>query len=607
MKSLLPRFTSGQQLLEFLNTKYAALHKKYEDAFWISHMGDHSVDEAMNKAQVARDAFRSDGSLLTEVESHMKKGSGKTKARLAHWKRFFSLYQTPAEAKAVKAEINALESKMMQIRSKRIEGYANPVTGAFTEAFENKMRAMMRTHPDEATRKACFDSLEKIPLDTIDLYVQVIGLRNQYARILGYKDFYDYKIQIDEGMTKKQLFSIFEDIYKKTKYAFKDVRNLERTKPGLRKPWNFGYMMTGDFAKEEEPYFKFDQVLSYWGRSFAALGVDFKGGKLTLDLLDRKGKWNNGFCHWPDLVQYKNGKRIPGSTNFTSTAIPTQLGSGIQGIDTVFHEGGHAAHLLNTVQKEVCLNTEYPPSTVSWAETQSMFMDSISGSIEWKVRYAKNAAGQAYPFELFERKAKAVHLLRPLGMMGIMFVVFFEKEIYERKDLSKEFVLDTAKKVYKKYFDRSEESTYILNVPHIYSWESSAYYHGYGLAELGVSQWRSYFYKKHGYIVDNPRIGKEMSRVWKLGSLHTSNEFMKLATGKPLSPEAFIESATKPLDELLASAQKKIARLNKVPQNKKLVRLNARITMVDGKKKIADNSKSFEDMDRKYRAWLKTK
>ncbi len=38
-------------------------------------------------------------------------------------------------------------------------------------------------------------------------------------------------------------------------------------------------------------------------------------------------------------------------------------------------------------------------------------------------------------------------------------------------------------------------------MPHIYSWESSAYYHGYGLALLGVDQWREYFFKKYGFFL----------------------------------------------------------------------------------------------------------
>ena len=334
------------------------------------------------------------------------------------------------------------------------------------------------------------------------------------------------------------------------------------------------------------------------------MGIKYRGGELKLDLLDRKGKWNNGFCHWPKLVYYKGQKRFTGSSNFTCNVVFGQVGSGMQGIHTLFHEGGHAAHLLNSTQTEVCLNHEYPPSSTAWAETQSMFLDTLFSSIEWRTRYAKNKEEQNYPFALFERKLRKTHILAPLGMMSIMFVMNFEKEVYEAKNLNEKKVKEIAKKVYRRYFDRSEDSLSILNVPHIYFWEGICSYHGYGLAELSISQWREYFYKKYGYIVDNPDVGEEMTRVWRLTASKTYKELVKLATKRELSPASYIKNVTVGLSQALLKAKKKIKRMKKVPIYTRKIKLDAKISLVHGKHKICDNRKSFEDMAEKYRLWL---
>jgi hypothetical protein len=54
------KFKNPKQLLDYLNTTYSKLHTAYENAFWISYMGDHSIDKKMNTAQAKLDAFRSD-------------------------------------------------------------------------------------------------------------------------------------------------------------------------------------------------------------------------------------------------------------------------------------------------------------------------------------------------------------------------------------------------------------------------------------------------------------------------------------------------------------------------------------------------------------------
>ncbi|MBI3458743.1 hypothetical protein HY061_00565 [Candidatus Azambacteria bacterium] len=608
--------TNSKQLLEKLNDQYVKVHKQYEHLYWLFYMGDQTVEKKFNQATKELDDFRSNQVLAGQVQEALMvvsldsrlRGNDRNKEikkSLEVWKDFFKLYQAPQELNDLKKEIIALESKILVQQNTRKEGYLDPLTKKFVKASVNKMGALTRTHDNEKIRKACFVAREQLAIDCLDDFIKLVGLRNEYARKIGFEDFYDYKLQTVEKMTKKEVFEIFENIYQKTKYAFEDIRKLEITIPGLRKPWNFSYRMAGDFTKEEEKYFPFDQALMIWGKTFAGLGLHYNQGTLQLDLLDRAGKHNNGFCHYQDLVQYNKGKWLAGSADFTCNVVLGQLGSGKQGLHTLLHEGGHAADRLNSRQKEVVLNTEYAPASVAWAETHSQFCDALLGSIEWLMRYTKDQAGLPYSLELFERKVKKLKPLAPLGMMSIIMVSQFEKEIYEAKNLTRAKVLEIAKRLYKKYFDFTEDSWLALSVPHIYAWDSSAYYHGYGLSELAVFQWREYFYNKYGYIVDNPRVGKEMIELWKLGSSKTFQEFVKMATKKKLSADSYLKVVNRSVEETLALAKKRIKRLQTVPSFNKKINLKAKISLVHGKKTITTNAQGFEKMAEEYAKWLK--
>jgi Zn-dependent oligopeptidase len=266
--------TTEQTFLETLNTKYLKLHKKYESLFWDSYMGDNSLVEKRNVAQAAVDNFRSDEKLREKTAGLKNSTSNQAiKERLQTWVDYFDQYQTPQEAKELKLKIDALESKIGANIAKRKEGYIHPKTKKYVTASILKMRTMIRTHEDEAIRKACYEACEKLGVQNIDDYVKLVILRNEFAQLMGYSDFYDYTLKNVDKMTKEELFGLFGEIEKSSSSHFTKLRELAKKKKGLRKPWNFAYVMTGDFTKEEDPYFSFDQAVSRWGRSFSELGI----------------------------------------------------------------------------------------------------------------------------------------------------------------------------------------------------------------------------------------------------------------------------------------------------------------------------------------------
>ena len=95
-----------------------------------------------------------------------------------------------------------------------------------------------------------------------------------------------------------------------------------------------------------------------------------------------------------------------------------------------------------------------------------------------------------------------------------------------------------------------------------------------------------------------------MTKVWKLGAAKTFQEFVVLATKKKLSSQSYINNVTLGMDKTLRLAKKRIKRMGSVPRHNKPIQLNAEIQIVDGKKEICSNKKSFAEMAEKYKEWL---
>lgn len=598
------------KLLDNLNNTLNRLHSAYEKPFWSFYMNmkDKSLKTLKDTAKANLDAFKANTEIREKIISLMQSLTQDDTEyhRLAKWLKYFDCYQIPAHCLDLKKQINELETTIEVKRSKKTEGYTDPKTNEFVQASEITIGTMVYMEKDEALRKACFDALQGFALVGLDDYVQLVKLRNQFARELGYEDFYAYKLWIEEGMTKEELFTIFNNIFEKTLPTFDKIKELETKKPGLFKPWNYGYLLAGDFTAEEDQYHPLDQVLLRWGKSFMASGINYRGALLQLDLLDREGKFPNGFCHSPVLTHYRHGRRIAGQINFTCNVVVGQIGSAAECHDTLHHEGAHGGAFANADQFEICLNHEYPPLSTGWAETQSMFYDTLSKSSEWLFRYAKNKDGKGYPFELFERITRELAVLNPHSLHSIIRHCVFERAVYEEQDLTTERILELASEGSKKFYNFSEGSVNILNAIHLYSWESACSYHGYGLALLAVYQLREFFFDKYGYILDNPDIGEDMQVLWSYGSSKKFGEFIEFATGKKLSAEPWLKEMNRDVEQIIKEAEFVYYKLQAIPESTKPVDLGATIRMVSGSEVICDNSISFEDMCDKYATWLET-
>ena len=338
-----------QTFIDDVNDSYFSLHRAYEEQFWGTKMGLSSgafSTSLLSSTKEKMEEFLRSPKLKVETEAFLVSGEATAEQEkiLRCFARTFSCYQMEdAEAVKLRAECTKIEDDLNASRNTLQLGYTNPADGVFIEKSSVGLRTTLRTSEDEAIRKAAWNGLRSIgPWALANGFCDMVRLRNAMARKLGYEDFYDLKVTQAEGFGKKKLFEILDTLVDGSAELLAHARDKLAKEKGASalEGWNQGFAMSGDVEKKLDPYFPFEKSVERWGSCFSKLGISYEGASMTLDLFDRKGKYSNGFCHWPTPAYVKSdGSWQPSETNFTSLADPSAVGSGKTSLTTLMHEG----------------------------------------------------------------------------------------------------------------------------------------------------------------------------------------------------------------------------------------------------------------------------
>ena len=127
---------------------------------------------------------------------------------------------------------------------------------------------------------------------------------------------------------------------------------------------------------------------------------------------------------------------------------------------------------------------ERAPTSVPYAELQSMFLDALVGDAAWRAKYAISRDGEPIPWDMIKEDLEASHPYKVFALRAMIAVPYFEKALYEmdEEDLSAESIKALADKI-ERDIQGGLSPRPLLSVPHLLSDEASCYYHGYVLAE----------------------------------------------------------------------------------------------------------------------------
>jgi oligoendopeptidase F len=611
---------SARTLFDTLNTEYLAVHKTKEDLFWDTYMATSNDDAGFSRAEEAYKNLISDPKRLAAVREALAslpaEGGDDQTAALRHglqgWLALFEANIIDSDAaRAAMAQLIQMESALFAKRRDLVLRHINEA-GAEEETSLSGLATNMGTNPNEAARKSSLDAMLGLERWVLaNGFLDIVRQRNAFARAQGFANYFDYKVQKNERMSADALFTILDDFEARTAQANQRALDglVQSHGADATQPWNLRFLISGDTTRQLDPYLSFAKGLERWIKSFRHLGIAYRGATMQLDLLERKGKYQNGFCHGPIPPFYDaKGQWIAGQINFTANAQPDQVGSGARAINTLFHEGGHAAHFANVTQNAPCFSQEFAPTSMAYAETQSMFCDSLLDDADWLKRYAHNAQGEPIPDTLIHARIQATQPFSAFAERGILVVPYFERALYQLADeqLTPEAVLALARATERRILGVATGPRPLLAIPHLLNQESAAAYHGYLLANMAVYQTRAYFERTYGYLTDNPAIGPALAQhYWSRGNGISHNDTLLSLTGEPFSAKYLADSCNQTVEEAWeqAQAQMAAAAARQYPPAP-ITHLDATIRIVHGAELIADNRASEDAMCQQFEHWV---
>ena len=612
---------NARTFFDQINQDYLQIHRKEGELFWLTHTGQSDEHDAQRAAGLARKTFLADSRLLAQTREHLARveaarQSAERDALVSGLRGWVAAFEGNAmgseRASTLLAELIAMDSDLFA-RRQAYKMHHIGASGRTEEASPAALRSNLASNPDEASRKSSHEALSGLERWVLENgFLEIVAKRNELARELGYRDFFDYRLRTNSGMSPEQLFAIFDEFERNTRnthFASMD-RLVSEYGDEVLQPHNLPFRVRGGAALKADAYFPFSKALERWAESFRRLGVSYRGARIEIDLLDRPGKFTTGFCASP-VASYHDDTNgwVPADVRFTSTARPQQAGAGLRGINVLFHEAGHAAHFSNVALNSPCFSHGFAPTTPAYLEAQAKFFEALPGDPCWIRRYARNADGEPMPDEMIRDRVESNRAFLAYNERRDLVPTYFEQALYAMDDAERttESVLDLERSLTQRMLGVLSNTVYVLGMPHPLYHDMAVYYHGYLLAKMAASQTRAYLTRTLGYIVDNPEVGPLLVKhCWSAGNSLTLDQTLRNMTGEGLTSAYLADECNRSPQEAWALAQKAIERTDRALAAQAEARgdLDASISIVHGAQCIATNEESLPAMYATFEAWI---
>jgi len=405
---------------------------------------------------------------------------------------------------------------------------------------------IMTTETDCRKRELAWRASKQVGDAIVDDLIQLVKLRNQAARKVGFDNYHTMSIVTGE-QDAEELDRIFEELRKLTDTPFARMKEeLDRILAdsyGIAsedlKPWHYHdpffqrtplvYELDLDF------YYKNHDVKELAEKYYAGVGLPVDDILARSDLYDREGKYPHAFS---EDVDRRGDVRI--LCNLQNTE---------RWMETILHELGHAVYSKYHEPKEPWLLRT--PAHSFTTEAVAMFFGRLSRNGAWMQEML--GLSDEERTEIKQVSEKYLQFQQVLFARWAMVMYNFEKQLYANPDQD----LNNL------WWELVEKYQLVKRPPgpvdagwasKLHFTTAPCYYHNYMLGELLASQLHYHVVHKVFKLesdegvsyVGQPKLGDYLrEKVFGPGDLYHWNKMIARATGEPLTPKYFVEQFVK--------------------------------------------------------------
>jgi peptidyl-dipeptidase A len=496
-----------------------------------------------------------DALALAELEFKQLHGPGRRFAQLqellAHKDQLNPLRSRSLRAAELEFKENQLPETMLQ-KLTGAETEVKQVFNTFRGQLEGKpytnndLLEMLKKETDTLKRQKIWEALKQVGEAVAVKLVTLAKVRNEAAKMLGYDDFWDMRIRLQEHLPD-QLISIFNELEQLTDAPFRqmkaklDAELAERFNIQVEEvmPWHYD----NPFFQAAPPSDKVDldafykekkkeEIIELAKQFYADIGLPIEDIVERSDLYEREGKNQHAFC--TDINR-------SGDVRVLENIKPTA-----EWMDTTLHEMGHGVYF-----KFVDFSLPYnlrDAAHIFTTEAIAMLFGALGKNPTWMKDYADADAGRVKEVEgaiLEQRRREQLIFAR-----WTLVMFHFEKALYQDPDQ----YLNTL------WWDMKERFQHLKrprgrDAQQCADWAAKphftiapVYYHNYMLGELFASQLRATLVKlaKHQGPASTLKYGEHKEfgtffkeKIFRPGMTHPWPEFIKNAVGESLTAAYF--------------------------------------------------------------------